>query len=202
MARLLLVRHAETDLHSTRAFVGHRDVELNGAGRDQVKKLAQRLAKEKLDYIYTSDLKRAWATASGIALKHEMGVTVAPELREMDYGRVDGMTFDDIKRLYPELAEQSAAWSMKLQFPGGESVEQLIERVGRFLERIRQYNEKETVLVVSHGGPLRFMVCSLLGLDMRHWRQMRIDLASLSIVDTYPEICIMSLLNDTSHLVK
>ena len=200
MTRLLLVRHGETDLHSARAFVGHRDVDLNASGYEQAEKLAQRLADEKIDYIYSSDLRRAWLTARPIAAKHELGVTVCPELREMDYGSADSLTFDEIKRLYPELAGLCANWSLKLQFPGGESVDQLTERLVRFLDKLKQHSAEETVLIVSHGGPLRFMICSLLGLELEHWRQFRLDLASLSIVDTYPEVVIISLLNDTSHL--
>jgi alpha-ribazole phosphatase len=54
--------------------------------------------------------------------------------------------------------------------------------------------------VVAHGGPLRLMICSLMGIGIKHWLHIRIDLASLSIMETYPEGTILTLLNDTSHL--
>lgn len=199
--RLLLVRHGETDMNSSRMFVGHKDVELNAPGRQQAEMLRRRLSKEKIDVAYCSDLKRAQLTASIIVANRGIIQLIgSPELREIDYGAVDGMTFDEIKRGYPVLAQQCTTWSLELDFPGGESVTGLAERINRFLDSLAHQSPKDTVLIVSHGGALRFMLCALLGLELKHWRQLRIDLASLSIVETYPDIAILNLLNDTSHL--
>jgi alpha-ribazole phosphatase len=181
-------------------FVGHKDVELNVNGQEQAERLRDRLAAERIDFIYSSDLKRAWLTAQVIASRHQLEVVACSELREINYGSCDGFTFEEIKRSYPDVAGLCADWSLELEFPDGESVAQLTERVSRFLDRLKQHAPEQTVLIVSHGGPLRLLICSLLGIELRHWRQIRLDLASLSIVDTYPEIAILSLLNDTSHL--
>jgi len=86
-----------------------------------------------------------------------------------------------------------------LKIPGGESVDQLRERVERFLSQLKLQPE-QTILIAAHGGPLRFMICSLLGIAPRHWQQLQLDPASLSIVNIYPEITVLSKLNDTSHL--
>ncbi len=200
MSRLLLVRHGNTELNSAQIFVGHTDVELSATGYSQVEKLRDRLSAEKIDVIYSSDLRRALVTAETIASRHQLAVIACPELREINYGSLDGLTFEEIKRLYPEVAELCADWSLQLKFPDGESVDELKQRVSRFLDRLKQHAPQQTVLIVAHGGPLRLMVCSLLGIDLRHWRQIHLDLASLSIVDTYPEVAVISLLNDTSHL--
>ena len=200
MSRLLLVRHGETELNSARMFVGHKDVELNVNGQEQAERLRDRLAAERIDFVYSSDLKRAWLTAQVIASRHHLEVVACSELREINYGSCDGLTFEEIKRCYPDVAGLCADWSLELEFPGGESVAQLTERVSRFLDRLKQQASEQTALIVSHGGPLRLLICFLLGIEVRHWRQIRLDLASLSIVDTYPEIAILSLLNDTSHL--
>ncbi len=200
MSRLLLVRHGNTELNSAQIFVGHTDVELNAAGCRQTERLRDRLATEKIDVIYSSDLRRALVTAETIASKHQLDVITCPELREINYGNLDGLTFEEISRLYPEVAELCADWSPRLEFPDGESVGELNKRVSKFLDRLKQHAPEQTILIVAHGGPLRLMVCSLLGIDLWHWRQIHLDLASLSIVDTYPEVAIISLLNDTSHL--
>ena len=200
MSRLLLVRHGNTELNSAQIFVGHTDVELSAVGYSQVEKLRDRLSAEKIDVIYSSDLRRALVTAETIASRHQLAVIACPELREINYGNLDGLTFEEIRRLYPEVAELCADWSLQLKFPDGESVDELKQRVSRFLDRLKQHAPQQTVLIVAHGGPLRLMVCSLLGIDLRHWRQIHLDLASLSIVDTYPEVAVISLLNDTSHL--
>jgi alpha-ribazole phosphatase len=181
-------------------FVGQRDAELSALGQSQVKKLSGRLAAEKIDVIYSSDLRRAMVTAETIASKHKLEITTCPELREVDYGKFEGLTFEQIAQLYPELAGLCLNWDLQLKFPDGESVEELKQRVNKFLGRLKHHDQEQTVLIVAHGGPLRLIICSLLGIDPRHWRQMHLDLASLSIVNIYPEVAVLSLLNDTSHL--
>ena len=200
MPRLLLVRHGNTDLNTARMFVGHSDVELNDAGYRQAERLRERLAEEKIDLIYSSDLRRALATAEIISTKHKASIIACPELREINYGRLERLTFEEINCLYPAVAELCINWNPQLKFPDGESFDEFKERVGKFLGRLKNHTPEQTILVVAHGGPLRLILCCLLGIDLWHSRQIRIDLASLSIVDEYPEIAIVSLLNDTSHL--
>ena len=200
MSRLLLARHGETSLNSARKFMGHNDVGLSALGFRQVRRLGDRLAKERIDFIYSSDLKRALVTAETVASHHGLEVITCPELREINYGKVEGLKFEEIRQLHPAVAELCVEWSPRLKFPDGESVDELNGRVNQFLDRLKKHTEEETILIVAHGGPLRLMVCSLLQIDMGHWRQINVDLASLSIVDTYPEIAIVQLLNDTSHL--
>lgn len=200
MAKILLARHGATELNSARMFVGQRDAELSVLGQSQVKKLSERLAAEKLDVIYSSDLKRAMVTAQTIAAKHKMEIIKCPELREVNYGKFEGLTFEQITQLYPELAGLFSNWDLKLKFPDGESVEELKQRVNKFLKRLKDLDQEQTILIVAHGGPLRLIICSLLGIEPKHWRQIHLDLASLSIVNIYPEVAILSLLNDTSHL--
>jgi len=85
-------------------------------------------------------------------------------------------------------------------FPGGESLDQLNKRVITFLKQLANHKPQDTVVIVTHGGPIRLIICNLIGFEQKHWQQLRIDLASLSIVETYPQTAILSLLNDTSHL--
>jgi alpha-ribazole phosphatase len=181
-------------------FQGHSDTELSADGLRQAEKIRDRLAGEKIDIIYSSDLKRAVVTAETIASRHGLSITTCSELREINYGKVEKLTIDEIKNLYPKLAEMCVDWSSQLQFPGGESVVELQQRVNKFLDRLNQHSPEQTILIVAHGGPLRVMVCALLGIGLEHWRQIYIDLASLSIVQIYPEVTMLVLLNDTSHL--
>ena len=200
MSRLLLVRHGNTELNSARMFQGHSDIELSAAGFKQVESLRDRLVKEKIDVVYSSDLRRALVTAEVISSGHNVDIVTCPELREVNYGKLERLTFDEIRRLYPEVAELFGDRSLELKFPDGESVDDLTERVSKFLDRLKTHTPEQTILIVSHSGPLCIMVCYLLKIDLWHWRQFRIDLASLSIVDTYPQRAIISLLNGTSHL--
>ena len=200
MSRLLLVRHGDTELNSRERYWGQTDIELSAAGLRQAEKLRDRLAAEKIDVIYSSGLQRASLTAKIIASRHQLDVITCAELRETNFGKIEGLTFDEVSRLYPELTELWVNWSLQLKFPDGESVDELNSRVSKFLDRLKKHAPDETILIVAHAGPLRLLVCRLLGIELQHWRQIRINLASLSIVETYPRGAVLSLLNDVSHL--
>ena len=200
MSKLLLVRHGLTEFNDTRRFMGYSDIDLNDVGYQQAESLHQRLAEAKIDVVYSSDLKRSLVMAEIICSGHEVEIVTCPELREVNYGSIEGLTFQEISQRYPEVAELIRNFNLKLSFPGGESFMEFIERVTRFLDRLSQHEPSDTILIVSHSGPLRTLVCSLLGIGQGCWWQIRFDNASLSIVDTYPRGAILSLLNDTSHL--
>ena len=200
MSRLLLVRHGDTELNSRERYWGHSDVKLSAAGLKQAEKLCDRLATEKIDAIYSSDLERASLTAKIIASRHQLEVITCAELQEINFGSVEGLTFDEIIRLYPELTELWTSWSRQLRFPDGECVDELNCRVSKFLGRLKKRASDEAILVVAHAGPLRLLVCHLLGIEPQRWREVRLKLASLSIVETNPQGAELRLLNDVSHL--
>jgi alpha-ribazole phosphatase len=196
---IFLVRHGTTKLHAKDRFWGKTDIPLNDTGIKQAGKLRNRLAAEKLDAIYSSTLSRTRSTAEIIAAGHEVDVVACKELCECNFGYIEGLNLEEIRRLHPALAEELND-GKAVAFPGGESLEQLNARVQTFLKRLAAHKPKETVLVVAHGGPLRLIICSLLGLGLEHWLQFSIDLASLSIVEIHPQVTVLNLLNDVSHL--
>lgn len=197
MARFFLVRHGETDWNRKGRYQGRTDVELNAKGVWQAERLRERLSGQDIGACYSSDLVRALGTTRIVTSKHKLEVVPCPELREVDFGDLEGMTFDEIRQRYPGWGRVGEGFSI----PGGESLEQLEARIEPFLSRLLQrYTGDETVLVVSHGALLRVLLCALLGFDLGHWWQMRLDSASLTIVDSYPERIMLSLLNDTCHL--
>ncbi len=200
MSRLLLVRHGDTKLNSAERYWGQTDVKLSAAGIRQAERLCERLASEKIGTIYSSDLKRASATAEIIASRHQLEVITCAELREINFGELEGLKFSEISQLYPEVAKLWAERSPELKYPGGESLDEFSNRVSRFLDRLGNHNLELTILIVAHSGILRTLVCQLLGMELRHRWRLRLDLASLSIVETYPQGVILSLLNDVSHL--
>jgi len=202
LSKLFLVRHGETALNSAERFCGQNDIELSVDGLGQVERLRDRLATQRIDVIYSSDLKRALVTAKTIASGRQLEIIACPELREINFGEVEGLTFAEIIQRYPEMAELWTNWNLELRFPGGESVDELDTRVTKFLKRLKAHAPEETILIVAHSAPLRLIICHLLGIELCHWRQFRLGLASLSILDTYPQGAIVSLLSDTSHLGK
>ena len=200
MSKLFLVRHGNTKLNSAGRYWGRTDVELSADGTRQAERLRDRLAAQKIDIAYTSNLQRASATARIIATNHQVDIVTCPELREINFGKIEGLTFKEVSQLYPEVAEAWSKRSLTLKYPGGESITELNNRVSKFLERLEKHAPKETILIVAHSAPLRLLICHLLGVELQHWRQLRLELASLSILDTYPQGAILNSLNDISHL--
>jgi len=150
--------------------------------------------------VYTSNLSRAITTAQTIISDHESGITVCPELKEINFGEIEGLTFDEANNSFPEVTRLWLVKSLELSYPGGESLKELYERVGSFLNRLEKHTQSETILVVAHAGVLRTLICHLLNLEMKYWWLTRLKLASLSIIETYQEGAILVLLNDICHL--
>jgi len=200
LSRLLLVRHGDTEFNSAERYWGNSDVKLSTAGFRQAERLRDRLATEKIDAAYSSDLQRALATAKLIASAHQLKVITCAELREINFGKIEGLTFDEVSQLYPEVTKLWVERNPELKYPGGESIGGFTKRVSKFLSRLEEHTEEETILIVAHSGVLRTLICLLLGIELQHRWQFRLDLASLSILETYPQQAILSLLNDVSHL--
>ena len=202
MSRLLLVRHGETELNSSLRYWGRSDVALSDIGLRQAEFLRERLKEEKIDFVYSSNLKRALVTAQIIAGKHNLEVTACLELREIDFGKLEGLAFDEINQLYPKIARMWTERDPSLAYPGGESLTGLDRRVQVFRSCLDGHNEEQTILIVAHSGVLRTLLCQLLCLEPRQRWQIRLDLASLTVIETYPESAILTLLNDISHLTE
>lgn len=199
MAELLLVRHGELELNKPEKFWGRSDISLSANGVRQAGLLRKRLAEKRILAAYCSSLSRARQTAEVIMASHGIEVRVCPELDEINFGQFEGMTFDQIKAADPETARRLMVWDIKPGFPGGESIQDLDQRVKSFIDG-HDLTGKGTILVVAHAGTLRLLICNLLGLAMDQWRKLRLNLGSLSIVHTYPELNILTTMNDICHL--
>jgi broad specificity phosphatase PhoE len=202
MARLLLVRHGETALNSSQKFWGKTDVELGLAGIRQAELLRDRLAGVKIDFAYSSELKRAVVTAQTVLGSRKLELERCPYLNEISFGDAEGLDFKEISLKYPDLIQAWTQHDRGLQYPGGESLYQMEARTREFKKLLSKHSESETILIVAHSGVLRILICQLLGLDLIHFWNFGIDLASLSVIDMYSENAILNLCNDVSHLSK
>jgi len=200
LARLLLARHGLTEFNEDRRFMGYSDIELSAAGRRQAEKLRDYLADEKINAVYSSDLKRTTEMAEIILAGRELDINTCPELRECDYGTCEGLTFGEINSRYPKVAEMCIDFTLDLAFPDGECFTDFFERTSRFIERLKEHGRSETVLISSHNGPIKILLCRLLGIADDHWWQLRVSNASLSVMETSPRGAVLTRLNDVSFL--
>lgn len=199
--RLILVRHGETEWNKNLRYQGHRDIPLNDTGREQARKVARRLAAEKIDAAYASDLSRALETAQTIAACHKLEVQVIPELRETNFGLWEGLTYKEIDNQFHEVMGKWIDNPWETRIPEGESLYEVAERCQIGISKILKDNPHKNVLVVAHGGIIRIAVATVLGMAMNDYWKFRQDNASLNIIDFYDNgRAILSLLNDTCHL--
>lgn len=159
MTRVLLVRHGESEANRENKFAGSKsDVPLLERGLRQAE-LTARFVTENytISKVYTSNLQRAYITGKCVADRLGIPVTVREKLTEIDGGRWEGVTFDDMGRLYPE---EFAMWITDYgnsACPDGESVAQVADRFWNAVIQIAEENPDKTVLIVSHGTPVRIM---------------------------------------------
>lgn len=153
-ATLLLIRHGETAWNAEHRIQGSLDIPLSATGFWQAGRLADRLAAERIDAVYSSDQARAWLTALPLASRHGLEPRADARLRERSFGVFEGHTLDEIAARWPaEFAawrERDPAWAM----PDGESGAAFIERVNAALHDIACKWAGATVAVVAHGGVL------------------------------------------------
>ena len=188
--RLWLVRHGLTDWNTQHRFCGHSDIPLSAQGRVQATWLAEQLQKETIAALYASDLVRARETAENIANKRTSPVQIR-ELaawREIDFGDWEGLTYAQIEE---QFKDQLGFFTDPEHYspPNGESLAHMQQRVKDALSAIVYSDVSPAagdVVIVSHGGPLRILLCSILGMPIqRQWR-LRLDHGSLSAIDLLP----------------
>lgn len=199
--RVYLVRHGETKWNSLLRFQGQTDIPLSERGRQQATLLARRLAGEEFQSCYASDLSRAFETAEILAEAHGMAVQAIPALRELNFGAWEGLTIPEIKTLFSEEIKQWWESPLTTRIPGGETLAEMAERSTLAIKRIIDTHSEGNVLVVSHGGAIRSIVGSVLGMNLNQYWRLKLDNASLNIVDFADwEKGVLMLFNDHSHL--
>ena len=169
MTELLLVRHGETDWNRERRFQGHADPPLNEEGREQARELARRLAGEDIAAVYTSDLLRALETAEILATALDAEVVALRELREIDVGNWQGLTWPEIEERHPDGA---ARWHRDGHgWDSGETYEQLGDRIVAALREIASNHPAQRIVVVGHGGTVRATRAFVEGVSVTESRQ-------------------------------
>ena len=163
MTTILLARHGETDWNSERRWQGHADQPLNDAGREQARELAATLTDRGIDVVYSSDLVRAHETALIVAERLGLPVEVDTGLREVDVGDWAGRLVSEIEAADPEAFQ---LWRQgRKGWKGGESYEEMGERVVGAVLRLAGRHAGKTVLIVTHGGSIRACRATAAGLD-------------------------------------
>jgi probable phosphoglycerate mutase len=180
MTRLTLIRHGETVWNADRRVQGQLESVLSELGVKQAEALAARIGDEKFDALYTSDLSRAYDTAAKIAAATGADIRIDERLRERHYGVFQGLTWDEIKRRFPEAYARYKSAFPGMTIPGGESVEDFARRVVGVLGEIAARHAGGHVVVVAHGGLVDIAYRAASGIELAAPRTFPLYNASLN----------------------
>ena len=197
--RIFLLRHGTTGYNREGRYQGHRDIELNEEGRRQARLLTKYLQKEELAAVYSSDLRRAVATAEPLAESKGVRTKTSPLLREINFGLWEGLTFAEIERDYPE---QAALWleaPHMLCIPQGESFEAAGERAFHYFCLLAEAHYGQKIAVVTHGGIICLILSKMFGLPLERMWQWKQDNGALNIIDAFSGHMVLSLCNYTGY---
>jgi len=201
-ARLLLVRHGETDSNVEGRSQGRREVPLNDHGRRQVLAVASALSGCGIVAAVASPTERARETGEAIARAAGIELETDERLTELDQGELDGLTPPEMRERAPDFlrrwAEEDPA---DLQMPGGESLAQAQARMVEAVTAVAGAHDRETVVVVSHNLALKSFLCHAFGVPLASFRSFRVDVASVSTVDFHDDGAFSVVqLNDRCHI--
>ncbi len=190
VSKLFLLRHGQTALAGK--FAGSMDVDLSPAGVEQVLSLRQVLARERFERVFCSPMGRCRQTARLLNLDVE--VCFVEDLREIDFGLWEGMEFTQIERDDPAGVRRWIDDPAGFCFPEGECRADFIYRVERFKTQLQEL-DLDKALVICHGGVIRHLICSYLGLPSTNYLLFQIQEAAFTTLDCFAEGGVLTGLN-------
>jgi len=198
---LYLVRHGETESNIERRYQGWSESPLSPAGIRQAEKAAHFLGRHNLSGLYCSDLARAFHTARVIGNSSGLKPEVTPLLREINFGRWEGMTYDEIEQQYGDQIRNWLDDPFNRSAPGGETLDQVCARMKSFLEHLEhQANDGQSIAAVSHGGSIRALLFNVLGMDTAGFWDLKVANASISLIRKENGRFKVAYYNRTDHL--
>jgi broad specificity phosphatase PhoE len=208
--RIILARHPETEWQNVKdpesqrvgqRLLGSTDVSLSSIGHKRANCMGVMLKLEGITKVEASPLKRATTTAHIISSSiSSIPVRTHEALREINFGLCEGLTFEELGEKFPETHRMYLAQGKDVSFPGGESFGSFQIRVETWLRNLLETNDNETILVVTHGGPTRVMICSLLGWPIETFWRIRQDYGGITVIGIYGERRIIERINNKVEL--
>lgn len=181
--QIFLLRHGETRWNREGRCQGSSDIELNEAGQRQAGEVAAHLSRRRIDAVYSSDLSRARQTAEIVGGPHDVAVTIEPDLRELDHGEMEGLTYVEVRERFAELIERWRSEPVAVLLPGGERLIDVDRRVWAALNRIvEDHDDEDAILVVSHSFPIQSVLCRISGTSLNQYRTFHLNPCDLSHV--------------------
>lgn len=193
---LILVRHGESEGNVRRIMQGQLDLPLTGAGREQARLVAARIASMPVRAIYASPLSRAFETASVIAAHHALPVQPVDDLQEGGWGEAQGLTW----------AEVIARWEVRdgqplaEVIPGAEAMGALRARAARAIDALLDRHDDDLAVCVSHAGTIAQLIAHLVGMPDGRLLRVSTGNTAVTVIEGRASEPVIRLLNDMCHL--
>ena len=191
--RIVLCRHGETEAAARGRFCGALDVGLSPAGRDEAARLAAGVGAAAA--LYSSPARRALETADPIGQRVGLEPIIEPRIRELEFGEVDGLPYEQVAALRPELYDEWLGAPTRVHFPGGECYADLRGRAVEAVSELVSKHEGETVLIVTHPGVIRALLAAWLLLPDEAVFRIDQRYGSINVVDWLNGTPVVRLLN-------
>jgi alpha-ribazole phosphatase len=189
MTRLLLIRHARPQDEGSRGrCYGRLDLDLGPDGRRAAEELARSLGAVELAAVYSSPRRRALQTAAPLAALHGLEPVADERLAELDFGDLEGRTYDEIAATQPDLYRAWMETPTTVEFPNGESYASLRRRALDAVASIRAGTPSGTAALVTHGGVVRAILADCLAMPDAAIFRLRQDYCAVSVVEWIADV--------------
>jgi len=179
-------------------YIGSTDIPLSEGGKQQVGAIKEYLSGHIFNRFICSPMLRCRETAMAILESGDIGFEIDRDLREIDFGQWEGMSFDDIVKTSPDLVQKWAAFDPDFAFPGGERIGDFLERIRRVAERVSD-DPADTILLCTHSGVIRTMICHFLKLKPWQYILFTVKPASLTTIELFDNGGVLSGLSETGR---
>ena len=199
---IYIVRHGQTEWNLLGKTQGHGNSDLTPKGIEQAELLADSMTKYPIDYIYSSDLGRAYQTAEIIGNKLNIEVEKTEALREMNFGTWEGRIIKDIIEEDPELYKMWRNETHLEKIPQGETLSQIKKRTDAFIKEINEKYDGKHIVLVTHSLCARIMLLSFLDSDVKNIYRINQANTALNIIELRDYGPVVMKMNDTTHIIN
>ncbi len=190
MKKIICLRHG--DIGQGRKYIGSTDIALSAEGKRQILQVKDSIIKLQPGLIYTSPLTRCTTSCSLLGIGEQ--AVVKEDIREVDFGEWEGLTFAEITLSDGELVQKWRDDEGRFAFPGGESIASFRKRVLEFSHHLHKV-DADSILVVSHGGVIRHLLCFLLKIQIDKHIVFKLDYGKTATLDLHREGGVLTSLN-------
>jgi alpha-ribazole phosphatase len=199
LQELVLIRHGDIGQEFKGIFVGKTDVPLSAEGKLQAERLRPYMESRPRNAVLSSPQLRCRETAKLSTEPLGLSVEIDEDLREIDFGRWEGLTFDEIVSVDSSAVDGWARYDRNFTFPGGERIGDFLNRVSAIGERLASRGAGQAI-VFTHGGVIRALICHFLKLAPRNYLLFEVRPASITTIRLFEQGGILTGLNQWCHL--